>query len=490
VGALPVEPAGVAGQRQRCRAEQRRRHTRRRLLLAADAVALLLALTATQLATGETPGAPPGAALLLLAVPAWMALAQGLGLYGRDLERPSHTTTDELLAIVLLVTLLAWVGVLAASLVDPEPLALDRWALLWAFAMIALTLGRTAARALGRRLPAYRQRALVVGAGATGQLVARKLVHHPEYGVDVVGFVDGNAPRLRRDLAQLPFLGRPADVAAIAAAGGVDRVIVSLTGEPDRVLEDAVARLQRDGVQVDIVPRLHAALGPGTTVTTVEELHLVTVPATRTSRVSLAVKRVLDVLLASAALVVLAPVLALLALLVKRSSPGPVLFRQTRLGLHQRPFTFLKFRTMAAGTSPEAHRAYVRRAADPDALPEDHGLFKLEQAGAVTGVGAWLRRTSLDELPQLLNVLRGDMSLVGPRPCIPYELEHFAPKHFERFAVPAGITGLWQARARAHATFAEALDLDVAYARSRSLALDFRLLLETPLQMLRGGGTR
>jgi lipopolysaccharide/colanic/teichoic acid biosynthesis glycosyltransferase len=105
-------------------------------------------------------------------------------------------------------------------------------------------------------------------------------------------------------------------------------------------------------------------------------------------------------------------------------------------------------------------------------------------------VGSWLRRTSLDELPQLINVLRSDMSLVGPRPCLPYELEHFQPHHFERFLVPAGMTGLWQVRARAHATFVEALDMDVLYAHSCSLGLDLALLARTPLQLLRSSSTR
>ena len=107
----------------------------------------------------------------------------------------------------------------------------------------------------------------------------------------------------------------------------------------------------------------------------------------------------------------------------------------------------------------------------------------------MTNAGRWLRKTSLDELPQLVNVIRGDMSLVGPRPCLPYEVEHFAPHHFERFLVPAGLTGLWQVRARSYSTFGEALDLDVLYAQSWSVGLDLSLLARTPLQLLRPGGT-
>jgi lipopolysaccharide/colanic/teichoic acid biosynthesis glycosyltransferase len=116
---------------------------------------------------------------------------------------------------------------------------------------------------------------------------------------------------------------------------------------------------------------------------------------------------------------------------------------------------------------------------------EGNGLYKLDRSDAVTSVGRWLRKTSLDELPQLINVLKGDMSLVGPRPCIPYEAENFEPHHLERFMMPQGITGLWQVTARANSTYLEALDLDVAYVRDWSLALDLRLILRTPLQMLR-----
>jgi len=174
-----------------------------------------------------------------------------------------------------------------------------------------------------------------------------------------------------------------------------------------------------------------------------------------------------------------------IAVLIRRDSPGPVFFKQERLGIDMERFTLLKFRTMREGTEDAPHRDYIRGIMDPGAAPGHQALYKLARHESVTRVGKWLRKTSLDEWPQLLNVLRGDMSLVGPRPCIPYELEFFAPHHFERFLVPAGLTGLWQVEARAHSTFGEALDLDVAYARGWSLGLDLRLLMRTPLLMLR-----
>jgi lipopolysaccharide/colanic/teichoic acid biosynthesis glycosyltransferase len=151
-------------------------------------------------------------------------------------------------------------------------------------------------------------------------------------------------------------------------------------------------------------------------------------------------------------------------------------------------FTALKFRTMKVDTDASAHREYIRRIMSTAAESESSGLYKLERPDSTTRTGRWLRKTSLDELPQLINVLRGDMSLVGPRPCIPYEAENFHAHHHERFLMPQGITGLWQVTARANATYLEALDLDVAYVRDWSLGLDLRLLLRTPFQMLRQRG--
>jgi lipopolysaccharide/colanic/teichoic acid biosynthesis glycosyltransferase len=139
---------------------------------------------------------------------------------------------------------------------------------------------------------------------------------------------------------------------------------------------------------------------------------------------------------------------------------------------------------MQVDTDPEEHRAYVQSITSSRASVSGNGMYKLNRDNAVTPFGRWLRKTSLDELPQLINVVRGDMSIVGPRPCIPYELEFFQPHHVERFLVPQGITGLWQVSARANSTFGEALDMDVAYVRGWSLGLDLRLLFRTPFALL------
>jgi lipopolysaccharide/colanic/teichoic acid biosynthesis glycosyltransferase len=198
---------------------------------------------------------------------------------------------------------------------------------------------------------------------------------------------------------------------------------------------------------------------------------------------SRSIKRGADLVGATFLILVTAPVMAVIALLIRRDSAGPVFFRQERLGQDMKPFTALKFRTMRIDVDQSAHREYIQHTMDARVAPTSNGLYKLEREDAVTASGRWLRKTSLDELPQLINVLRGEMSLVGPRPCIAYETEHFEPHHFDRFLVLPGITGLWQVTARAQATFREALDMDVAYARGWSLGLDLRLLCRTPLQV-------
>lgn len=191
-----------------------------------------------------------------------------------------------------------------------------------------------------------------------------------------------------------------------------------------------------------------------------------------------AAKRAVDVVGAALGLLVLSPLLGALALAVRLDSRGPVLFRQERLGLARRPFRVAKFRTMRTGSSDALHRAYIAQLARGEV--EGESLRKLTEDPRVTRVGRFLRATSLDELPQLLNVLRGEMSLVGPRPALGYELEHYAPRHFERFTVRPGMTGLWQVSGRAELGFTEMLDLDVEYARTTGPWTDLRILLRTP----------
>jgi exopolysaccharide biosynthesis polyprenyl glycosylphosphotransferase len=290
---------------------------------------------------------------------------------------------------------------------------------------------------------------------------------------------------MRGDLAGLPLLGTPADILDIVARHDVDRVIVAFSHDRHERLVELVRSLHGLEVQIDLVPRLFDAVGPVVAMYAIEGMPLVTLPPAHPSRLARKAKRLLDVVVAAVVLVLALPLMALIAWKIKRDSPGPIFFRQQRLGESQREFTLLKFRTMAAETEDGPHRDFLRGIMDVRALPSENNLYKAMRRDEVTKTGAWLRRTSLDELPQLINVIRGEMSLVGPRPCIPYETELFEPHHFDRFLVPAGMTGLWQVAARAHATFKEALDLDAAYARNWSFRLDLWLLGRTPAVVVR-----
>jgi lipopolysaccharide/colanic/teichoic acid biosynthesis glycosyltransferase len=199
-----------------------------------------------------------------------------------------------------------------------------------------------------------------------------------------------------------------------------------------------------------------------------------------------ATKRLLDVTLSALALVVLSPLMIAIAAAVRFTSPGPALFRQERLGLGRRPFSCLKFRTMYVNAGDAPHRQYVTRLLTEAAPPGGAtGLFKLGEDPRVTPVGSWLRRTSLDELPQLINVLRGEMSLVGPRPALSWEADLYRPEDHRRFDVLPGMTGLWQVSGRSRLSMRDALALDVEYVRRRSLVLDLWILARTVPTVLR-----
>jgi lipopolysaccharide/colanic/teichoic acid biosynthesis glycosyltransferase len=193
-------------------------------------------------------------------------------------------------------------------------------------------------------------------------------------------------------------------------------------------------------------------------------------------------------------LILCAPLLVIIALAIKASSKGPVLFRQHRVGQFGKKFTFLKFRSMHFGNDHRVHKEYVTKLIASQAQSQQsdkkgEGIYKLTNDKRITGVGRFLRRTSLDELPQFLNVLRGDMSLVGPRPPIPYELAAYQTWHRRRvLQVKPGITGLWQVTGRSSVTFDEMVRLDLRYATAWSPMLDFRILMRTPFAVIKGSG--
>lgn len=201
------------------------------------------------------------------------------------------------------------------------------------------------------------------------------------------------------------------------------------------------------------------------------------------------VKRTIDILLSSALILMMTPLVVVLCVLIWSTSAGPAFFRQERLGVRKKPFVMLKLRTMYVDNDDRLHREYVTKMLSVDSEPAmaDSGICKLDADPRITPVGAWLRRTSLDELPQLINVLRGDMSLVGPRPMLPWEVELLNELHQQRFEVKPGITGLWQVSGRSRLSMRRAMELDVEYVLRRSLARDLVILARTVPAIFDGG---
>jgi exopolysaccharide biosynthesis polyprenyl glycosylphosphotransferase len=462
----------------------------RRALLIADigglSLAFALSLLLFSAAADPTDELRPDVEILAFALtlPIWIIAAKLYGLYDQDEERTEHSTVDEFASVLSLVTLGAWLVFVTSWLTSAADPVAPRMVTFWAVAILLVSGGRAIARMLCRRTAAYLQNTVIVGAGEVGQLIGRKFVQHPEYGINLLGFVDRRPRERRVELENVNLLGPPESLPDIIRMFDIERVVIAFSSDSHDETLDLVHSLREFDLQLDLVPRLFEIVGPRVGVHTVEGLPLIGLPPSRPARSSRAMKRTLDVVASSALLVLTAPLMLYLALRVRRDSDGPAFFRQPRLGLDMQEFTVFKFRTMRTDTDQEVHREYIRSTMSADAAPEASGLYKLDRGDSITPFGAWLRKTSLDELPQLINVLRGDMSLVGPRPCLKYETEQFEPQHFERFLVRPGLTGLWQVTARAHSTFREALDMDVAYVRGWSLHLDLRLLFRTPGQLL------
>jgi exopolysaccharide biosynthesis polyprenyl glycosylphosphotransferase len=460
----------------------------RRMLALADVVGLTAAFALAEVVvnTGRD-GTWSGRGELLLFVvtlPLWIAFADVHGLYKRDEERTDHSTADELVGVVQLVTLGTWLllgGMWVTRLGSPT---IPKLFVFWATGIVAVTIGRAAARAFCRRRLAYVQNTVVVGAGTVGQSVARKLLQHREYGVNVVGLVDVKPRERLPGLARLPLLGRPTELREIVRRYGVERVIFAFSGEPSEETVAVVRSIKDLDVQIDIVPRLFELVGPSADIFTVEGVPLVGLPPLRLSRRAQVLKRALDLVVATLGLVLLAPVLALIALLIRLDSGGPVLFWQARIGVGGRVFRMAKFRTMCRDA--EEHKCelahlnrHARRGGDPR-------MFKIDCDPRVTRVGAFLRRYSLDELPQLINVLKGEMSLVGPRPLIAEEAQHVQDWALRRLDLKPGMTGLWQVLGRSAIPFEEMVRLDYLYVTSWSLWRDCLLLLRTLPVVVRG----
>jgi exopolysaccharide biosynthesis polyprenyl glycosylphosphotransferase len=473
----------VVEHRRRTSTVRRRGWLIRRMLLLADVVGLLAAFALAQalfrLHTAATGTVDTSAELLIfaLSLPGWIVVAKLYGVYDHDEERTDHSTADDIVPLVHILTISAWLfygGSLLTHVTHPSFLKLF---VFWALAIAFLTSGRAGARAFCRRQVNYIQNTIIVGAGDIGQLVAKKLLNHPEYGINLVGFVDDMPKERRDDLEHLTLLGGPDRLPALVHLFDVERVIIAFSAQPHEETLDLIRSMKDLDVQVDIVPRLFELVGTNFGVHTVEGLPLVGLAPPRLSNSSLLLKRALDLAVTIPALLLLAPLFGLVALLIKRDSRGPVLFRQVRMGSGNKTFEILKFRTMV--TDAEALKPSVAHLNQHLRPGGDARMFKIADDPRVTRIGRVLRRYSLDELPQLWNVLRGEMSLVGPRPLILAEDAFVTRWARQRLNLKPGCTGPWQVMGRSGIPFDEMVRIDYLYVNGWSLFHDLKLILRT-----------
>jgi exopolysaccharide biosynthesis polyprenyl glycosylphosphotransferase len=461
----------------------------RRMLMAADVMGLVLAFV---LASALVPTVSdfgdrvsPGEEYLafLLAIPGWILLLRLEGLYDRDEERTDHSTVDDIFGVFRSVTIGVWLFalfVLATGVVQPS---ISRLGLFWLLAIAFISILRAVARTVCRHMPWYTQNAIIVGAGNVGQRLALKLTNHPEYGINLVGFVDDHPTELDDELAErLPLLlGGPDRLRECVMEHGIERVVFAFSNDSHEQVLANIRAIRDLDVQIDIVPRYFEVFGAGADVHTLEGIPLVGLRPTRLSRSSRVLKRAFDLSSSILGLVVLAPLFVGVAIAIKLESPGPVFFRQVRRGANGSTFRIFKFRTMVA--EAEAKKAEVvhlnmHRDRDPR-------MTKIPDDPRVTRVGKFLRRFSIDELPQLFNVVKGEMSLVGPRPLILEEDQYVQEWARRRLDLKPGITGLWQVLGRSDIPFDEMTKLDYVYVTNWSLREDIRLVLLTIPSLLR-----
>jgi exopolysaccharide biosynthesis polyprenyl glycosylphosphotransferase len=448
-----------------------RRHAQlRRQLLSADIISGSVTGALAALAAGLAWNAVPVVALAVGL--GWPVLAYICGLYSADDLRTWASGVGEAPRLAVTALLVSWpVFGLLSALGATHPVA---------GALVAGTvtgagagLGRAAARIGLHRVDGLRQRALILGSGTVAKQLVDRLQRHAELGLDPVGFIDDDVHQPGE--LGIPRLGTLDSLADLITFGRVDRVMIAFSRASHEELLHCVRICRDKGVTVDIVPRLFEFLDGARSIELVGGMPLLSIQQPSLTSMSRACKRALDVIGASIVLVLLAPVLAVVAVAIKLNSKGPVLFTQQRAGRGGRFFKLYKFRSMKT---------------DATVLVRDDGaIVKRPDDDRITAVGKWIRRFSIDEAPQLINVLKGDMSLVGPRPLVLAEHAALSEDWQTRRAdLRPGLTGPWQISGRSHIPFQEMIKFDYQYVAGWSLARDLEILLATLPAVVSGRG--
>jgi exopolysaccharide biosynthesis polyprenyl glycosylphosphotransferase len=464
-----VEPRGL----QTLPAEGSRDRSIRALLMLSDTLGVIAGMVALGVAS-QRPGTTGAILLGLATLPLWLLIFRAYGLYRRDQTRMGHTTVDDipwLFHALLLGCPLMWVYFRLL----PGDYHFGKIVVFGLVCAPSVLLARGGARVFGRQLIAP-ERLLLVGDRSDAELWEGRLRRHRGYPVTPVGWLaptESEEAEAHDQVSALPLLGHcsPGHLAQVAREQRIDRVVLSDRQVGHTTLLDLVRECRKLSVKVSVVPGVSDAMGRAVEVDDVGGLTLLAITPPLLSRSARALKRGMDVVVALVLLAFSAPALAVIALAVGLDSPGPVLFRQKRVGRRGREFSMLKFRTMVQDADS--------RRAELFAASSETQWLHLEHDPRVTRVGRLLRQSSLDELPQLWNVLRGEMSLVGPRPLIASEDRNLIGWTRTRLDLTPGLSGLWQVVGRTEIPFEEMVKLDYLYVTNWSLWGDIRLMLKT-----------
>ncbi|HWP47306.1 MAG TPA: sugar transferase [Candidatus Limnocylindrales bacterium] len=336
----------------------------------------------------------------------------------------------------------------------------------------------------------YHRSLLIIGAGRTGKSVAANLRSNNPYGLQVIGFLDDKKPVGSTIFKGLKVLGKVSDTPYIVDEHRINEILVCLDNVSHIRLLEVIGVCLKTRALIKIASPLYEIIPTLIPIERYGNVPVVAVSNSTPNTLQRISKRVFDLFFTSLALLLLAPVLVIIAIAIKIDSRGPILFKQTRIGKNGKPFQFYKFRSMYLGsdkdeTRKQRYEIFIREKKNYNPHQK---LTKIIDESRITRVGRFIRKTSLDELPQLINVLKGDMSLVGPRPCLPYEWERYEDWHKKRLSVTPGCTGVWQVSGRSRVGFEDMVILDLFYIHNAWWLLDLQLILKTIPVMIFGRG--
>jgi exopolysaccharide biosynthesis polyprenyl glycosylphosphotransferase len=426
---------------------------------------------------------------VLPTLPGWILLAKMEGLYDADHPRIWHLTTDEAPAIFHWITLSVAASLFFIRALPDETITVNSAVAFYVVALVAAFLFRSAARGIWRRrVPP--ERALVLGRGKLADAVSRKLALEPGHHLSVLEYAglhhdgsngngtsgNGTSP----SELKLEELSKE-DLEFLFEETEVERVVLAMPELDEATLARIVSSCRATGVKLSVMPPMRAMLGTAVQLNHIAEVPVIEYGTWEASFSTIAMKRTVDMVLSAVGVVVLAPLMISIAVAVRLSSRGSALFTQQRAGRGGKPFKILKFRTMCHDAEER-----IGEVISPDEL--DEPMFKLREDPRVTKVGRYLRRTSLDELPQLFNVLRGDMSLVGPRPEELWLVERYGETQRFRLEMRPGLTGPMQVHGRGELNFQERLAVEREYVENYSIRKDLKILLRTVSTVWRAPG--